>query len=326
MQKSKIQKQRRRKIIFRRRRIAATIVLATGIFLVSAYLFDGKTENEQVYAGSKDDNIVNKNNDNSNSKNDDKNVNINDDIKVNKNDDEILTGTNIMQSAREYSVSAKEVNEMIKGKTNGEKEIFLTFDDGPSYNTPKVLSILKKYNVHGTFFTLGQNIESSDVNKKYIKEIYESGNAIANHTYSHDFKRLYPGNSVNPNIFIEELNKTNRAIKNILGENFDTKVMRMPGGYMSREYYKDANLASLDNKLKDKGIVSIDWNADSGDATGNNVADNKIVSKAIKDAGNSEDIILLMHDTGAKDTTVQALPQVIEHFQKNGYTFKVISN
>lgn len=100
----------------------------------------------------------------------------------------------------------------------------------------------------------------------------------------------------------------------------------MPGGYMSRQYYKDRNLGKLDEKFKEAGISSVDWNADSGDATGINVQENKIVSKTIKDAGNSEDVILLMHDATGKDTTVQALPEVIEHFKNRGYSFKVIAN
>lgn len=137
-------------------------------FLGGAYFFEGKFKNEQVYAGLKDDKTTNKNDDKETSKSNDKNVNINDDKNINKDETQIISGMNINISAQSYAVSAKKVNEMIKGKTNGEKEVFLTFDDGPSKNTPKGLEILNRYDVHGTFFALGKNIESSEINKEYI--------------------------------------------------------------------------------------------------------------------------------------------------------------
>ncbi|MGL5648877.1 MAG: polysaccharide deacetylase family protein [Clostridium sp.] len=237
-----------------------------------------------------------------------------------------VSGSNIISSAKGYAVPAKEVNAMLNGKKNGKKEVFLTFDDGPSSNTPKVLEILKKYGVHGTFFVLGSNVESSSTNKQYLKDVYNSGNAIANHTYSHNFKTLYPGNRVNVTNFMNELNKTNNLFKSVLGNDFSTRVMRMPGGYMSRQYYKDGNLGALNNALNNAGIVSLDWNVDSSDASGVNVSSSKILSNTIKEAGNSEDVVVLMHDASGKGTTVQALPQIIEYFKNKGYTFKVISN
>ncbi|MGL4849453.1 MAG: polysaccharide deacetylase family protein [Clostridium sp.] len=237
-----------------------------------------------------------------------------------------VAGSNIISSAKGYAVPVKEVNAMLNGKKNGKKEVFLTFDDGPSSNTPKVLEILKKYGVHGTFFVLGSNVENSSVKKGYLKEVYNSGNAIANHTYSHNFKTLYPGNRVSVTNFMNELNKTNNILKSVLGNNFNTRVMRMPGGYMSRQYYKDGNLGALNSALNKEGILSLDWNVDSSDASGINIASSKILSNTIKEAGNSEDAVVLMHDANGKGTTVQALPQIIEHFKNKGYTFKVISN
>ena len=60
--------------------------------------------------------------------------------------------------------------------------VALTFDDGPNYNTGKVLDILNKYNVKATFFLLGKNIED---NKEIVKKMNEYGMEIGNHTYSH---------------------------------------------------------------------------------------------------------------------------------------------
>ncbi|MGL4874114.1 MAG: polysaccharide deacetylase family protein [Clostridium sp.] len=236
-------------------------------------------------------------------------------------------GNNIIDSAKAYAVPANQVFDMVETakKVNNEKEVFLTFDDGPSENTPKILKILKENDVHATFFAMGSNLESKQ-NQEYLKEAYEDGNAIGNHTYSHDFHKLYPGNSVNVNTFMKEITKTDEMMRNILGPDFNTRVIRMPGGYMSRAFYHDPNLKTLNTAYKDCNIVSIDWDAESGDATGNNIAPSKLVSRAIKESANEEHVILLMHDAAAKGTSVIALPQIIKYYKDQGYSFKVIEN
>ncbi|MGL5646824.1 MAG: polysaccharide deacetylase family protein [Clostridium sp.] len=236
-------------------------------------------------------------------------------------------GNNIIDSAKSYAVPANQVFDMIETakKVNNEKEVFLTFDDGPSENTPKILKILKDNDVHATFFAMGSNLESKQ-NQEYLKEAYESGNAIGNHTYSHDFHKLYPGNSVNVNVFMKEITKTDDMMRNILGPGFNTRVIRMPGGYMSRSYYHDPNLKALNTAYKDCNIVSIDWDAETGDATGNNIAPSKLISTAIKESTNEEHVILLMHDAAAKGTSVTALPDIIKYYKDHGYSFKVIEN
>ena len=237
-------------------------------------------------------------------------------------------GSNIIESAKSYAVPANQVFTMLnsKARVNNEKEVFLTFDDGPSQNTPKILKILKQYGVHATFFALGSNLENSSENREYLKEIYESGNAIANHTYSHNFHKLYPSNNVNVNVFMKEIAETDKIMRNILGDNFNTRVLRMPGGYMSRVYYHDKNLNALKEALKETGVVSIDWDAETGDATGNGIAPNRLINTAIKESANKEHVVLLMHDAAAKKTTVEALPKLIEYYKNQGYAFKVISN
>ncbi len=47
---------------------------------------------------------------------------------------------------------------------------FLTFDDGPSNSTEKILNILKDKDVHGTFFVLGSSIEKDSKRQEYLKE------------------------------------------------------------------------------------------------------------------------------------------------------------
>ncbi|MGL4990995.1 MAG: polysaccharide deacetylase family protein [Sarcina sp.] len=241
------------------------------------------------------------------------------------NNSAIVPGNNIIYSAQSYAVPANKVLQMLNGKyKSGQKEVFLTFDDGPSSTyTPQILKTLNQYGVHGTFFILGQTLQSK-TNQNILKQELMDGNAIANHSYTHNYSTLYPGNSININLFMNEFNKTESMMKSILGSNFNSKVLRMPGGENSRQYYKDKNLPAFKNTLAKAGITSIDWNAENGDATGKTYTAQQLVQNAINQSKGKPDVVLLMHDV--KANTAQALPQIIQYYKSQGYTFKVISN
>ena len=231
------------------------------------------------------------------------------------------------ENVSKNSIPAEEVAKMLSGtyEGNDEKIVFLTFDDGPSgTNTPKVLDILSNYGVKGTFFLLGENIDKNDENKEIVKRMYNEGHSIANHTYTHNTRKLYPGNYVDVNTFISEVDQTNNSLKAILGKYFNTRVVRMPGGYMTREYYKDPNLQNLNNEFNNKGLVSIDWNALSRDSEGKVRSPEQLLEETKKTSKGKDKVVILMHDTYGKETSVQALPGIIEYFSSNGYKFKTI--
>lgn len=234
--------------------------------------------------------------------------------------------SNVIDSAKSYAVNRFDVEKMVKGTYSGplnnEKTVFLTFDDGPSKNTPKVLDILKQYGVHGTFFVLGGQVKGGS---NYIKRIYNEGNAIGNHSYTHDFATLYPKNKISVSTYMNEYYKTENALKSVLGNNFNTKVVRMPGGENSRQYYKDPNLSELRSKFSSEGIASIDWNALNGDAEGRRYTVSQMVDYVKRSSAGQKHVVVLMHDAATKGLTVEALPQVIEYFKSQGYNFKVIS-
>lgn len=98
----------------------------------------------------------------------------------------------------------------------------------------------------------------------------------------------------------------------------------MPGGYMSREYYKDPNLAELNNRLKDKDIYSIDWNAYDFDSEGKKKNAQELLKEVKKSVGTKEKVVILMHDTYSKEETAKALPQIIEYLRNQGYEFKTL--
>lgn len=197
-----------------------------------------------------------------------------------------------------------------------EKVVYLTFDDGPSENTQKIMDILARYNAKATFFVTGRN-------QKYnylIKDAYNAGHTIALHTYSHDYQTVY--SSVDA--YFDDLNKVGQMVKNEIG--FVPHYIRFPGGSsntVSRKYCQGI-MSTLTKEVVEKGYQYYDWNGDSTDATGNHVAVSKLIHNGTLCHDNN--VMILCHDTQAKDTTVQALPSIIEHYQSLGYSFKGIDD
>lgn len=211
---------------------------------------------------------------------------------------------------------------MARDYTNNEKVVFLTFDDGPSKTvTPEVLKVLNKHKVKATFFVMGKTLErGGEEAQKILKEVYESGHAIGNHTYSHDYKKLYPGRKVNIDNFVADLEKNEELIQEAIGkEDFHTRVYRAPGGTMSwrgMDTLKDYSIAN--------NIVPIDWNALNKDAEGKKKSPEQLTSEAIKYSEGKDMVVLLMHDTYGKENTAKSLDKLIKWYKDNGYTFKVL--
>ena len=232
-------------------------------------------------------------------------------------------GTN--EEGQKYTYDAKKVAQKLESydySNDGKKIVFLTFDDGTSKtNTPEVLRILRENNVKATFFLTGSNIDNGgQTARDLIKQEFEEGHAIANHSYSHDIKTLYPGRSLDLEAFKADFEKNDKLLKEVLGENFSTRVIRCPGGYMS---WKD--MQPLDKYLEENNMVSIDWNALNADAEGRKKNADELAQYAIKTSEGKEMVVLLMHDTYGKEETVKALPHIIKYFKDNGYEFKTLS-
>ena len=196
-----------------------------------------------------------------------------------------------------------------------EKTCYLTFDDGPSDNTLKVLDILKQYGIRATFFVKGTG------NLSYLKQIHAAGHTVALHTYSHEYSEIY----VSQKAYFDDLQKISNAVKEQIG--IESKIIRFPGGSsntVSKDYCNGI-MTALAAETANQGYVYFDWNVDSSDASGNNVPVADIMASIQNQGGYSDHEIVLMHDTGSKDTTVEALPQIIEYYQEKGYTFAPIT-
>lgn len=191
------------------------------------------------------------------------------------------------------------------------KVAYLTFDDGPTKQmTPKILSILDKYNAKATFFVLGQMVEQ---NPELLKQERAKGHSICNHSYSHDYKLLY-SNSAN---FLKDFEKSTAAIKAVLGD-YDGKVIRFPGGSYGKKR------APYKKVAKDAGYTYVDWNALNGDAEHQHVPADKLIARIQSSTKGKNHVVILMHDAATKGTTVEALPKVIEYLKSQGYEFATL--
>ena len=234
-----------------------------------------------------------------------------------------MVGVN--HEAKKYSYDAVKVSEKLSKydySNNGEKIVFLTFDDGASTTvTPQILDTLEKENVKATFFVTGQNIErGGEEARELIKREFNNGNAIANHSYSHDYHTLYPNRTLDLQNFLDDFKKTDEMLKDILGPYFSTRVIRCPGGHMSWK-----GMEPLDEYLNENNMASIDWNALNADAQGKKKSAAELVDYTIKSSEGKEMVVLLMHDTYGKEETAKALPQIIKYFKDNGYEFKTLA-
>lgn len=191
------------------------------------------------------------------------------------------------------------------------KIAYLTFDDGPSEETtPKVLDILDKFNIKATFFVIGNNaIKYSDI----LKKSYDRGHAIGNHTYSHDIEYY----SIKPENMVTDFYKGEDTLKSILPD-YKSKLARIPGGSLRWNI-------SYRNAVKAAGFHAVDWNCLSKDAEGANVPQAVLLDNIKRTSKEKDTLIVLMHDSAGKETTVQSLPDVIEYLKAEGYTFDVLN-
>lgn len=226
-----------------------------------------------------------------------------------------------------YADNAKDVENMLNKwnylRKDGKKIAYLTFDDGPSTEvTQQILETLKVNNVKATFFVLGSNVEKSNIQKELLKEMVMEGHAIGNHGYCHDYSILYPGRVANPTVLVNDMKKSEEVMKSVLGDDFSTSVIRLPGGHMSW------NTKALDPILEENGYSYIDWNTLNGDAESNDRTVEQLVNRlkeTIRNlAGNDDVLVILMHDTNAKKTTAQSLQEIIDYLKSLGYEFRTL--
>ncbi|APM40692.1 polysaccharide deacetylase family protein [Clostridium kluyveri] len=198
------------------------------------------------------------------------------------------------------------------------KEVFLTFDDGPSVNnTGKILKILNDNNIKATFFVVGIKAEE---NPEALKELSNSGMCIGVHTYSHNYKKIYKSLDA----YINDYEICKSTIKKITNKE-PINYTRLPGGSTNLIISK-TNLNLIKKTLNDKGIKYVDWNVCSGDADSHEVSVEKIKRNVKNQCQNKKIAVILMHDTYYKHFTVESLPEIIAYLKNQGFVFRTFGD
>ncbi|HIY45378.1 MAG TPA: polysaccharide deacetylase [Candidatus Borkfalkia excrementipullorum] len=196
----------------------------------------------------------------------------------------------------------------LTNKTDGQrKQIWLTFDDGPTdSSTPKILDILKKENVKATFFVVGRQIAKRE---KILQREWDEGHAIGIHTYTHEYKRIY----ASANALLKDIALCDEAIRSVLPD-FKTDLYRFPGGSYG---IKKSMVAAVENA----GYRHYDWNASAEDAVRPDTPASVLYQNVLDSAASKNEVILLMHDGVGYKETIKCLPSVIKHFREKGFAF-----
>ena len=200
-----------------------------------------------------------------------------------------------------------------------EKIAYLTFDDGPSKNTDKLLEILDKYNIKATFFVVGPSYTLKD---EYLKKIVSSGHELAIHSYEHNYNYIYKSKEN----YIKDFEKCVAWIKKITG--ITPTLYRLPGG-SSNTIADKSLIKSIIEELEKKGYIHADWNVDTLDSYVKNDS-SKIIANAITALKRNENNshyyqTILMHDDIYKSATLNALPNLIEKLISKGYHFEILT-
>ncbi len=181
------------------------------------------------------------------------------------------------------------------------RKVYLTFDDGPSSNTGRILDILAENDVKATFFVVGKEEEEYQA---LYKRIVDEGHTLGMHSYSHKYDEIYQ--SVDS--YAEDLSRLQEFLYDITG--VWCRYCRFPGG--SSNTTGQVDMHELIDYLNEQDITYFDWNISSGDASGGYISKDAILRNCLDTLSEYKTAVILMHDASNKNTTVEALPELIE--------------
>lgn len=187
---------------------------------------------------------------------------------------------------------------------------YLTFDDGPSENTLKVLEILKRYDAKATFFLIGENI--TEETAPIVKQILAEGHAVGIHANVHSYEKLYRS----ADSFLADYESLAKRLREEFG--IETALFRFPGG--SACTYLKGQGKSLIRQMHARGFVCFDWNVSGEDSVGKPTVAS-IQKNVFRDVFRYRLPVVLLHDSPQTPTTVEALPAILERIAEEGYRF-----
>jgi peptidoglycan/xylan/chitin deacetylase (PgdA/CDA1 family) len=191
---------------------------------------------------------------------------------------------------------------------NSEKKIvYLTFDDGPSRFSDKIINLLEKYQFKATFFMIDGNIKQFP---EAVNLMTKTGETVGLHSVSHSQKKFYKSKKT----ILDELNQNRNTLMKVSGVN--SFIMRTPYGSapnMTPEYKK---------AVKEKGYIMWDWNIDSQDWY---FKDKRYVNSVIEQIEQKKHydgpLVILLHE---RKETLAHLPKLLDYLKKQGYEGKPI--
>ena len=202
-----------------------------------------------------------------------------------------------------------------------EKWVCLTFDDGPSKTTPEVLAALDAAGVHCTFFVV-----ATGYNEKYLPLLTQAaaaGHQIALHSASHEYSDIYRSSAA---YWKDIALLKERIAPYVDAENI--RYLRFPGGStntVSRRYGGKGLMPQLKTEVEQRGWQWVDWNVCAEDAVGGHPSADTIYRNVVRETGEQTHCVVLMHDSATTRTTAEALPDIIQWYTDNGYTFLTVA-
>ena len=201
-----------------------------------------------------------------------------------------------------------------------DKWVCLTFDDGPSKTTPDVLSALNHAGVKATFFVVATG--NNDKYLPLISEAAAAGHQIALHSASHEYSDIYQS----ADAYWKDIDLLKERLTPYVQAN-GLRYLRFPGGStntVSRRYGGRGLMQQLKEEVTAKGYAYVDWNVCAEDAVGGKPSAGTIFRNIVRETGEQTQCIVLMHDSATTRTTAEALPDIIQWYKDNGFTFLTV--
>lgn len=201
---------------------------------------------------------------------------------------------------------------------SGKRMAYLTFDDGPSYNTPVLLNILKQCGVPATFFTVAMGHDTPQL-RTWLRMEYEDGNTVGLHSFTHNYNYIYASEAN----FLADFNEMESIITEATGHK--PAFCRFPGGTdntVSIRVHKGVPIMPLLVKdVEARGYTPVDWNAGAIDAVIPVPSKETIVNTVVEQCRSLKTAVILLHDSEPHASSVQAVPEIVAQLRAMGFTF-----
>lgn len=208
-------------------------------------------------------------------------------------------------------------NGMRRAQEGDKRYVYLTIDDGPSDNTERILEILRQYNIKATWFVVGKEDEKSIAR---YKAIAAEGHTLAMHSFTHEYGQVY----ASAEAFEADLTHIQTFLQEKVG--YTSTVYRFPGGSSNTTKQRQVSMTELVPILQNRGIRYFDWNVDTTDGSGTNLPVDTLIAGTNQFMGKYVYNMLLLHDANDHNTTVDALPQIIQSCLDQGMEFLPITD